>query len=109
MLELPQIEYGDWLISALFEIGPAEITDMGAMQPIKQSEIAAYSYNHGVPLRSWEVSALRSMSEQYAIMRHSAKDINCPPPYTAKVEITPTQRATVDSFFRGLAARRGKR
>jgi hypothetical protein len=105
LLQLPQIYFGTWLIEALFEIGPAEITGAGGMQTIKQSEIAAYSHNHGITFASWEVSALRGMSEAYAVSRSTSTDKYAAPPYTEYEPPTVERRAKVDDIFRGLLAR----
>jgi hypothetical protein len=109
LLELPHLEYGEWLISALFEIGPTEIAGMGAMQPISQTEIAAYSANHGIAWMPWEVTTLRKLSEAYAMIRSTSTDQHAPPPYQPAFEATVAQRASVDSFFRGLAARQSQK
>lgn len=109
LLEMPTIDYGEWLIDVLLEIGPAELKGDYAMSPIAQSEITAYAINYGVEFTPWDVAVLRRMSREYIHSHYAAKDAHCAAPFSPAIESTPDSRAKVDGFFRGLASRKVKR
>jgi len=74
---LPEIQYGNWLIDALWSIGP--MTPDGA--PVGWPDIRAWAEQTRRTLSVWESDTLRAMSRSYAGQYSAARDPACPAPH----------------------------
>lgn len=79
-IEMPPIEWGQYLIDWLFEIGPVMPTGMGSA-PLTGVEIKAWQKLLGVKFQPIEARLLRRLSSEYAAASQAATKRDCPPPF----------------------------
>lgn len=76
----PEIEYGGYLIKALFEVGPFIHGQMGGEMPLSWAEIEAYANLTGEIEEAWEARLLIALSQQYIMgKKEGAKVLSISP------------------------------
>ncbi|MGS0941031.1 hypothetical protein ACVA51_10725 [Pseudomonas luteola] len=97
-LEMPPVEYGQYLIEYLFEAGPFENGGFGPT-PISWRELKAWEDMRGIMLTAWEAGVIRALSQHYVAQLRESTNPNCPPPY-AGTELSKAEIAeSIDRFF----------
>jgi hypothetical protein len=77
---MPPLEWGDYLIEYLFELGPTMPAGMGS-GPLTPSEIEAAQRLLGVQFQPWEARLLMRLSREYLGESHKATEQNAPAPW----------------------------
>lgn len=67
---------GEYLIDALFEVGPTQIRD-GEEGPVSWSELSAYGQAVQAISEPWEFRAIMNMSKAYLRAKREGKDVHC--------------------------------
>jgi len=100
-LDLPEVNEGLYLITLLFDVGPAEPGPMGGARRLSWAEIGEWNRSMELGLHPWELGVVRTLSEVYCATYNSAcSELNVPPPYIPDSEVMlETQRAKVHDFF----------
>lgn len=102
LIDMPELECGDYLIKHLFDVGP---TLAGGMSngPLTYSEIEAWQRVSGIQLLPWEAALLKRMSGEYLAESSAAAESARPPPYGRSAPIRRSTHAEIerklDSFF----------
>lgn len=78
--DMPEIEWGQYLISWLFEVGPTMAAGMGE-GPLTASEIISWERLLGIQFRPWEARLLRRLSMSYASESSMASKRDRPAPF----------------------------
>jgi hypothetical protein len=78
--EMPQLEWGEYLIQYLFEFGPTVLTGMGS-GPVSPPHIESWQRQLGLSLSPWEVRLLLRLSGEYAGESAAASKPDRPPPF----------------------------
>lgn len=78
-LNLPEIEWGDHLISSLLEVGPAE-PGMSGLIPVTWREVQAWMQTTGVDIPGWEAQVIRELSQEYCSHRERSRSEGEPEP-----------------------------
>ena len=81
---------GEYLLDALFEVGPSE-WQAGNEGPISWQTLAAYVYATEFVSEPWECRALMAMSRAYFRAKVEGKDVHC---------IAPIEREENDELCR---------
>lgn len=63
--EMPPLEWGEYLIGWLFEVGPTVFTGMGA-GPVPPPNIESWQRQSGLTLSPWEFKTLLRLSAEYS-------------------------------------------
>lgn len=63
--EMPHLEWGEYLIGWLFEVGPTVFTGMGA-GPVPPPHVESWQRQMGLSLSPWEVKTLLRLSAEYS-------------------------------------------
>lgn len=79
-LSMPPLEWGDYLVEYLFEVGPTLPTGMGAA-PLTPPVIESAQRLLGIEFRPWEARLLLRLSREYLAESLKATEQNCPPPW----------------------------
>ena len=102
LIDMPELECGDYLIRHLFDVGPTLAGGMGN-SPLTYSEIEAWQRITGIELLPWEAALLRRLSAEYLAESSAATKPDRPAPFGRPVS---TRRSTqkeinrkLDSFF----------
>jgi hypothetical protein len=82
-IEMPPLK-AVHLVAYLFEIGPTFSGGMGSVG-LPFTEIESWQRQTGYELQSWEVSAIRRASIEYASQSYLATKVDCPPPWIGEV------------------------
>lgn len=77
---MPAIEWGNYILDFLFEVGPTMAVGMGSA-PLTFAEIEAWQRMVGIELSPFEAKLLRSLSVAYLDESYAATKRDCPPPY----------------------------
>jgi len=80
-LGLPDLDAGEYLVQALFEVGPVEYHATGEAIPVTWQTIAAYKYTAESDLEPWECRVIIAMSRAYQEGKAAGDDIFCKPPH----------------------------
>ena len=99
---MPDIEFGEYILQVLFEIGTVKNGMSGAV-PIDNTDILAWQYNSGIELSAWECRQLIHLSRAYAAMSHEAKDIKCIAPYIPPRNIDHEKRKQIAEALQNTA------
>lgn len=78
--EMPPIEWGEYLLSYLWAVGPSMAGGMGPA-PLTCSELQSWQGQMGIQLQPWESQLLRRLSKDYVAESGRATERNCPPPF----------------------------
>ncbi|MEG2030580.1 MAG: hypothetical protein RR376_08035 [Janthinobacterium sp.] len=81
-IEMPPLEWGDYLIGYLFEFGPTMAAGMGS-GPLTGAEILAWQKLLGIEFDPWEARLLRRLSNEYVSESYLATKRDRPAPYGA--------------------------
>lgn len=86
LLQMPDIEEhsAGYLIGLLQEAGLMSSNGMGPV-PISWQEIYAWVNLTGISLSTWELTTIKSLSEEYVSELIQATDKERPPPYSVQV------------------------
>ncbi len=76
---LPDLEAGEYLLEALFEVGPVRMVAEGEL-PLGWAEVWAYAQATGAVEEAWEARALISMSRGYLGAKNAGKNPLAIPP-----------------------------
>jgi len=80
-LGLPDLDAGEYLVQALFEVGPVEYHATGETIAVSWQTLQAYSKCTGEIGEAWEYRALICMSRAYQEGKAAGDDIFCKPPH----------------------------
>lgn len=94
-IEMPPLEWGDYLISYLFEFGPTMAAGMGN-GPLTATEILAWQELMGIEFDPWEARLLRRLSNEYVSESYLATKRDRPPPYGAQIVLKKFRAREVD-------------
>ena len=83
---MPPIEWGDYLLDYLFEVGPTMPSGMGS-SPLTYAEIEAWQRTVAIALSPFEVQLLRRLSVEYFGESHAATKPDCPAPYGVSLQL----------------------
>jgi hypothetical protein len=77
---MPAVEWGQYLLDYLWEVGP---TEYGAVGPVQLSPPAIESWQRqmGIALHPWQFRLLRRLSGEYAAESHMASKPDRLPPF----------------------------
>lgn len=78
--EMPHLEWGEYLIQYLFELGPTVLTGMG-VGPVDPPHIESWQRQMGLSLSPWEVKTLLRLSNDYAGEAASSTKPDRKPPF----------------------------
>lgn len=78
--EMPEIEWGGYLVDYLWEVGPTEPAGMGSAK-LSPPAIESWQRQTGITLQPWEFRLLRRLSAEYANEQAQASDPKRPPPF----------------------------
>lgn len=90
---MPPIEWGQYIVDYLFELGPTVPAGMGS-GPLPPSEIEAAQRLLGIQFRPWEARLLLRLSREYLQESYRATDEKCSPPWDDPVVAQAEQMAT---------------
>lgn len=76
---MPDCE-AEFLVSYLYEIGPAMSGGMGE-SPLTHGEIEAWQRNTGIVLDTWQVRTLKNLSHEYLAESQNATKPDAPAPW----------------------------
>lgn len=76
---VPDPEGAQYLLDALFEVGPTKPGEYGEI-PIGWTDIAAYKAATGAISERWEMTTLRQMSMSYMRGKQHGEDVMNDPP-----------------------------
>lgn len=79
-LGLPDLDAGEYLASALFEVGPCTVTGMGDEIPITWEALWSYAQATGALTEPWEFRIVMDMSLAYVAGKRAGEDPFCRPP-----------------------------
>lgn len=79
-LGFPEISAGDYLLQALFDVGPTEYDSSGEFVPLLWSTLYHYAKSTDEISEPWEFKALRKMSVGYVEGRTAGVDPFCKVP-----------------------------
>ena len=85
LLNLPEVNYAEYLIDYLFEVGPSMSNGMG-LCPISYQEISSWLQTTKTECNSWDVNVIRHLSKVFINQYHESIKVDCPPPYHYMVE-----------------------
>lgn len=94
-IEMPPLEWGDYLIGYLFEFGPTMAAGMGS-GPLTGAEILAWQDLLGIEFDPWEARLLRRLSNEYVSESYLASKRDRPPPYGAPIVLKKFREREVD-------------
>ena len=94
-IEMPPLEWGDYLIGYLFEFGPTMAAGMGS-GPLTGAEILAWQELMGIEFEPWEARLLRRLSNEYVSESYLASKRDRPPPYGAPIVLKKFRAREVD-------------
>lgn len=77
---MPPLDWGDYLVEYLFEIGPTLPTGMGSA-PLTPPVIESAQRLFGIEFRPWEARLLLRLSREYLAESLKATEENCPQPW----------------------------
>jgi hypothetical protein len=72
---MPEVEGGEYLISALFDVGPST-----ADGPLDWQTLESWTRMRGITLRPWEAQLLVNLGRAHFQALHEAKAMNAEPP-----------------------------
>ena len=104
-IELPELEWGEQLISSLMEVGPA-MPGMGGPVPVTYQEIDAWSRLTNTYLPWYESTQIRQLSREYCAEAVAAKDPNRPKP---KLDQNINTESVNESFRKMVNALKGQK
>ena len=105
---MPEIEYGEWIIEYLLEIGPAQSFGMG-LSPISFYDIYSWSKITGTHINHWDAISIKKLSKIYVSQYSISSEKECPAPYFNITKPIEEQRENVSSRFKKLALMRQKK
>ena len=108
LITLPEIEYGEWIIEYLMEIGPAGSNGMG-LCPICYTEINAWINTTKTEVSPWDVNMIRHLSRVYVSQYNDSKDKNAPAPYHYTEKSEEEIRTDVVKGFKQLVKMKRKK
>lgn len=76
----PSVEFGEYLINYLFEVGPVLSDSMGSAR-VTNTELRNWQENIGLRLHPWESRFILRLSGDYLSESHKATTHGCPAPY----------------------------
>jgi hypothetical protein len=77
---MPPLDWGDYLVEYLFEIGPTLPTGMGSA-PLTPPVIESAQRLLGIEFQPWEARLLLRLSREYLAESLKATKDGCPPPW----------------------------
>lgn len=77
---MPPLEWGEYLIGHLFDVGPTMPGGMGD-SPLTSQELQAWQDQSGVEFQPWEFQLLRRLSREYWAESQKSIKPDCPAPY----------------------------
>lgn len=99
-LDLPEVNFGYYLVGLLEDIGGVVQNGMGAV-PITWTDLKSWADMSGITLTYWELSTLKHMSEAYATELFLATDPKKAPPYkTQEVYRAPDLDNRLKNYFK---------
>lgn len=102
--QYPDIEFGDYLIDYLFELGPVMYTGDG-IAPITFSEIESWALLTSTPVSPFDAKALRFLSASFVRQANAAKDPKCPSPWEPTMPDREVISDGVEAMFKALQRR----
>lgn len=99
--EMPSLEWGQYLVGYLFELGPTMAAGMGA-GPLMPSELESAQRLLGIEFQPWEARLLLRLSREYLEESHRATEENCAPPWDDPVAAQADQIATAKRLERAM-------
>ena len=76
---LTEIEAGQYLLDALFEVGPVSQDGMGNWRPISWTDLQAYASLTGAIGERWEMHTVMRMSKAYLKGISDKEPLSIPP------------------------------
>jgi len=103
-IEMPPLEWGEYLVAHLFEFGPTVAAGMGSA-PVGAGELESWSRLTGISLSPWEARTLLRLSREYLGESHRATEQNCPAPWQPETYQPEKTLAVIEqrNAFRSLA------
>ena len=96
---LPPIEWGQYILGYLFEMGPTMPGAMGA-GPLTFSEIEAWQRVVAIDLQPFEAQLIRRLSVEYFGQSHASTKRDCPAPYGGDVRSKTSTKKELDRKMR---------
>ena len=105
MLEMPKIDYAEYLIGFANEVGLYHHGSFGIV-PISWVDVKAWSDLTSTPLTAWESSTILLLSKTFVSYFNEVNEKSVPPPYQP-AEIDKKQVSNkIGSMFRSIAIRK---
>lgn len=82
---MPPLEWGEYLIGYLFEVGPVLSGGMAAGK-VTHTELLNYQINMGLELSPWECGIITRLSGEYAGESHAATKKESKPPFAQSTD-----------------------
>jgi len=103
-IEMPPIEWGEYLVAYLFEFGPTVAAGMGSA-PVSAGEIESWSRLLGIELGGWEARLLLRLSREYLAEASNATKQDCLAPWQPETYQPDKALAAIEqrNAFRNLA------
>lgn len=102
---MPKIDYAEYLIEYLQEIGSSKSNGFG-MMPIEWADIHGWSKTVGGPLSMWESLTIMSMSKAFVDQYTTSNGKVVPPPYQSASFDKNVTSQRIGDVLRGIARRR---
>lgn len=94
-IEMPPLEWGQYLLDYLFEFGPTMAAGMGS-GPLTAVEISAWQDLLGIEFEPWEARLLRRLSNEYLGESYAATKRDRPPPFGASKVLTKAKARDIE-------------
>ena len=105
LLNMPEIEYGSYLLEFLQELGIYSSTGFG-LAPLTFCEIQAWKTTTETNINGWESRMLRFLSCAYVGQHNISDDITCIAPYSEERQMLKSNDTVVEKFKKLLATRK---
>lgn len=92
---MPPIEWGEYILGYLFEMGPTIPGSMGA-SPLTFSEIEAWQRVVAIDLQPFEAQLIRRLSVEYFGQSHASTRRDCPAPYGGDTQVRKITKKELD-------------
>ena len=105
LLEMPQIEHGQYLLDYAFEIGPSKSTGQGPAV-IDWVDIKAWMDLNELKLDAWEILVLREISKAFVAQYYMSEGSLTPSPYQPPKIDQVAASKRIGGLLRSLIARK---
>lgn len=104
LLEMPKIEFGQYLLDYAFEVGPSKSSGMGPTT-IEWTDVQAWSFVTGTKVSAWEALVMIEISKALVQQYYLSEGHIIPSPYQPVEYDKGAASNRIGNLLRGLATR----